>query len=87
MTLSAERLQALFDHDNIKAFYAVVRRGESSLGPQAYTMVNGGGTFSDFSKHPYAGLSTKEGGRAAGAAQFIPSTWAEIAERYSLPDF
>jgi muramidase (phage lysozyme) len=87
MTLARERLQALFDHPNVKAFYSVVRRGESSLGAQAYTMISGGGSFSDFSRHPFAGLSTKEGGRAAGAPQFIPSTWAEIAERYSLPDF
>jgi muramidase (phage lysozyme) len=87
MTLARERLQALFDHPNVKAFYAVVRRGESSLGPEAYTMVNGGPPIADFSKHPYAGLSTKQGGRAAGAPQFIPSTWQEIAERYSLPDF
>jgi muramidase (phage lysozyme) len=87
MTLSSERLQALFDHPNVKAFYAVVRRGESSLGPEAYTMVNGGPPITDFSKHPYEGLSTKQGGRAAGAPQFIPSTWQEIAERYSLPDF
>ncbi|MCU0246380.1 MAG: hypothetical protein MUC42_07385, partial [Bryobacter sp.] len=43
--------------------------------------------ISDFSRHPYEGLSTKQGGRAAGAAQFIPSTWAEVAERYLLPDF
>lgn len=87
MSLGLERLQALFDHPNIKAFYAVVRRGESSLGPNAYMMVNGGGTFADFSRHPYEGLSTKSGGRAAGAPQFIPSTWAELAEKYGLPDF
>jgi muramidase (phage lysozyme) len=87
MTLARERLQALFDHPNVKAFYAVVRRGESSLGAQAYTMISGGGSFSDFTRHPFAGLSTKQGGRAAGAPQFIPSTWQEIAERYSLPDF
>jgi muramidase (phage lysozyme) len=87
MTLARERLQALFDHPNIRAFYAVVRRGESSLDDHAYRMVNGGPDITDFSRHPYAGLSTKVGGRAAGAPQFIPSTWAEIAERYSLPDF
>ncbi len=87
MTLGTERLQALFDHPNIRAFYAVVRKGESSLGPEAYTMVNGGPPITDFTRHPYEGLSTKAGGRAAGAAQFVPSTWHEIAERYSLPDF
>ena len=87
MSLGLERLQALFDHPNVKAFYSVVRKGESSLGPEAYSMVNGGPPITDFSRHPYAGLSTKQGGRAAGAPQFIPSTWQEIADRYGLPDF
>ena len=87
MTLSVERLKALFDHANVQAFYSVVRFRESSLGPEAYRMISGGGSFDDFSRHPFAGMSTRAGGKAAGAAQFIPSTWAEVAERYNLPDF
>lgn len=87
MTLSVERLKALFDHPNVQAFYAVIRARESSLGPEAYRMISGGGSFDDFSKHPFAGMSTRAGGKAAGAAQFIPSTWSEVAERYNLPDF
>lgn len=87
MTLSIERLKAIFEHKNVQAFYAVVRYRESSLGPEAYRMISGGGSFDDFSKHPFAGMSTRAGGKAAGAAQFIPSTWAEVSERYSLPDF
>lgn len=65
----------------------VVRKGESSLDNDAYQMVNGGGKFYDFSKHPYAGMSTREGGRAAGAPQYIPSTWAELADRYGFTGF
>ena len=72
MTLSVERLKALFEHGNVQAFYAVVRFRESSLGPEAYRMISGGGSFDDFSKHPFAGMSTRAGGKAAGAAQFIP---------------
>jgi muramidase (phage lysozyme) len=87
MTLGVERLKALFDNGNIRAFYSVIRRGESSLDARAYRMVSGGGEFTDFSKHPYAGLSTRAGGKAAGAPQFLPSTWQEIAERYGLDSF
>lgn len=72
---------------NVKAFYMVVRRGESSLTDDAYQMVNGGGKFFDFSKHPYAGMSTLQGGRAAGASQFIPSTWADLADKYGFTGF
>lgn len=87
MTLSIERLKAIFEHKNVQAFYAVVRYRESSLGPEAYRMIGGGGSFDDFTRHPFAGMSTRAGGKAAGAPQFIPSTWAEVSERYSLPDF
>jgi muramidase (phage lysozyme) len=87
MNLTQNDLQAAFGHPNVKAFYMVVRNGESALDDSAYTLINGGAHFTDFGDHPYAGLSTKVGGRAAGAPQFIPSTWAELAERYYFPDF
>lgn len=80
-------LRTAFENPNVKAFYMVVRNGESSLTDDAYSMVNGGGRFFDFSKHPYQGLSTRNGGKAAGASQFIPSTWAELAQRYGFEDF
>lgn len=87
MSLGVEHLRAVFADPNIRAFYAVVRRGESSLDDRAYRMINGGGTFDDFSRHPFDGLATRQGGRAAGAAQFIPSTWSEIAAKWGLEDF
>jgi muramidase (phage lysozyme) len=81
----------LLKNANVLAFYRVVRQGESNQidsGPDsAYTLVNGGKHFFDFTDHPYKGLSTFHGGRAAGAPQFLPSTWAEMQQRYSLKDF
>jgi muramidase (phage lysozyme) len=81
----------LLQNANVRAFYRVVREKESNQideGPEsAYTLVNGGKHFFDFTDHPYKGLSTFHGGRAAGAPQFLPSTWAEMQQRYGLKDF
>lgn len=85
--MNIDDLRVAFRHPNVKAFYMVVRRGESSLDYSAYSMVNGRPPITDFSKHPYAGLKTTEGGRAAGASQFIPSTWGELADRYGFTSF
>lgn len=85
--MTKDDLRKIFENANVKAFYMVVRKGESSLTDRAYVMINGGGSVVDFTRHPYAGLSTTQGGRAAGAAQFIPSTWGELADRYGLTDF
>jgi muramidase (phage lysozyme) len=85
--VNQDDLRRIFLNPNIQAFYMVVRKGESSLTDDAYSMVNGGGRFFDFSKHPYAGLSTRAGGKAAGASQFIPSTWAELADKYGFTGF
>jgi len=50
-------------------------------------MVNGGPPITDFSRHPYDGMPTTQGGHAAGAPQFIPSTWHELQVKYGFPDF
>lgn len=80
-------LRAALSIDNVAAFLRVIRERESSQDPSAYTIINGGAHFSSFAAHPYAGLLTSQGGKAAGAYQFIPSTWAEVAKLYSLMDF
>jgi muramidase (phage lysozyme) len=80
-------LRKAFQHPNVRAFYMVVRKGESSLDDKAYTMVNGRAPLTDFSRHPFAGLKTTQGGRAAGAPQFIPSTWGELADKYGFTSF
>lgn len=50
--------------------------GEST----GYNVLNGGGTFSDYSQFP-------AGGKAAGRYQFMPDTWADEAKRLGLKDF
>ena len=47
-----------------------------------YNVANGGGTFSSYADHPFAG-----GHRAAGRYQFLPSTWKGIQKETGLGDF
>lgn len=69
-------------HRNIYAMQHVIREKESSQQENAYTILNGGAHFEGFSKHP--GF---KGGPAAGAYQFVFSTWEEEAARWNLTDF
>lgn len=96
--MNIDGLRAAFANTNVKAFYATIRHTESSNTDDAYTLVNlkapddpargvRNHHFSDFSKHPYEGLFTTQGGYAAGAPQFIPSTWGDMKRQYGLPDF
>ena len=73
--------QALKDK-NVQAFLHLIRHGESNQTGAAYLLVNGGSHFSDSSKHPFGSLPTTEGGKAAGAYQFLPTTWARLAKAY-----
>lgn len=79
-------LQAALQNANVIAFLRVIRAGESNQNDDAYTLINGGGHFVDTSKHPYAGQSAPPG-KAAGAYQFIPHTWAALAAEYGFTGF
>ena len=72
---------------NVAAFLRIIREGESNQTDDAYTLINGGGHFTDFSKHPYDGIPTTEGGKAAGAFQDLGTTWKELREQFNLLDF
>lgn len=85
MTINNDPRAAL-PNANVQAFYRVVRQGESTQTDDAYTLISGGAHFTDFSDHPYANQSAPPG-KAAGAPQYIPHTWARMAKRYGLPDF
>jgi muramidase (phage lysozyme) len=87
MTLAIADLRQAWELANVKALSQVVRHGESTHGDAAYTVVNGGSHFTDFSKHPYEGLRTTEGGKACGAYQIIPTTWAGLVKQYGFSDF
>jgi muramidase (phage lysozyme) len=65
-----------------------IRAGEGTAGPKGYQTMFGGGTFNDLSRHPDRVI--RSGGyasAAAGAYQFLPGTWNEVAGRLGLKDF
>lgn len=76
------------NNQNVRAFLQVIRRGEGTLGTDGYRTLFGGGKFSDMSDHPRIKVS-KSGytSTAAGAYQFLASTWDETKRLMGLPDF
>ena len=98
---------------NMRAFLAVIRRGESSQSDSAYRTVYGGklwtaqdyanAGYADMAVHPYfagwpgvklpdqvcinAGFSPGCITTAAGAYQFISTTWERAARAVGAPDF
>lgn len=88
MANMAEVDQSLVDHPNVVAMLRVVRQGESSQSDVAYSMIVGGGRFSDFSDHPRQ-YRTINGARtsAAGAHQITATTWGDVQPAMHLPDF
>lgn len=74
------------DNENLNAYLAVLRLGESS---NNYKALYGGGNFASYSDHPAInqGFEGSNNSHAAGAYQFQPQTWREAKEALSLPDF
>jgi muramidase (phage lysozyme) len=53
-----------------------------------YDIMFGGGTFDDLSRHPDRVIQTpRYSSAAAGAYQFMPSTWESVQSKLNLPDF
>jgi muramidase (phage lysozyme) len=75
-------------HPNVAAMLRVIRQGESSQDDSAYTVINGGTHFTAPPwLHPWHGIPTTHGAKASGAYQFLGTTWANVAQQQSLPDF
>lgn len=78
----------LLQNPNVAAILRVIRRGEGTSDDAGYRRMFGGAMFQSFADHP----RTKQtaGGytsTAAGAYQFLASTWDETAKLLGLPDF
>ncbi len=73
---------------NLSAFLYMLRMAESN---NRYNVINGGRTFSDYSRHPDIGVPIPwrpgKVSTAAGAYQFIFSTWNQVAAEAGLSDF
>jgi len=73
---------------NVKAMLAVIRKGEGTSDKNGYRRIFGGQLFNSFADHPR--ITVKKGGytsSAAGAYQFLISTWDETRAKMGLRDF
>lgn len=79
---------ALLRNANVQALLKVIRTGEGTADAGGYARLYGGGTFSSFADHPRQKI-TKWGitSTAAGAYQFLASSWDETQRTMRLPDF
>jgi muramidase (phage lysozyme) len=75
-------------NENVQAFLRVIRKGEGTSGSNGYNLIFGGQTFSSYADHPRITVN-KSGYKssAAGAYQFIISTWDETKRIMGLTDF
>jgi len=80
--------RSALDNANVKAFLRVIRSGEGTADQGGYNRLFGGGTFSSFADHPRQVIK-KSGytSSAAGAYQFITSSWDETKRVMGLVDF
>lgn len=81
-------VQSAVNDPNVRAFLWMIRIGEGTANANGYTTFFGGSHFTDMSKHP--NVAHTGGGytsTAAGAYQFLYSTWQQLAAQYNLPDF
>lgn len=77
---------------NVAAFLAMIRNAEGTAGPDGYRMHFGGELFDSYADHPRRVVTRTLGGRpisssAAGAYQFLSTTWDEARAALGLPDF
>ncbi|CAN4270690.1 COG4678 Muramidase (phage lambda lysozyme) [Methylophilaceae bacterium] len=73
---------------NVRAMLAVIRKGEGTSDNNGYKRIFGGQLFSSFLDHPRVTVN-KNGYKssAAGAYQFLISTWDETKRVMGLKDF
>lgn len=86
-------VQGVIGDVNVQAFLRLIRTGEGTLGANGYRTIVGGSTFNSYADHPrivksgtFAGGITWKSS-AAGAYQFLTTTWDEMKRKYDLPDF
>lgn len=79
---------SLLNNKNVQAMLRVIRTGEGTADAGGYSRLYGGGTFASYADHPR--LSVTRWGitsTAAGAYQFLSSSWDETRDVMGLRDF
>ncbi|MEG0923292.1 MAG: glycoside hydrolase family 104 protein [Comamonas sp.] len=75
-------------HPNVRALLRVIRRGEGTADEAGYRRIFGGQLFEGFADHPRIKVNKgKYISTAAGAYQFLSSTWDETARVMGLGSF
>lgn len=90
--MNLEPLRAAASDKNVIAFLRMLRYGEGTIDDMGYSRMFGGQHFAGFTDHPRKANTRMLGGRpltstAAGAYQFLSSTWANLVKQYGFPDF
>jgi muramidase (phage lysozyme) len=86
--MTRDELLAIAREPQVAAFLRVIRACEGTAAENGYAVTFGYEPIADLSDHPRRKV-TRSGytSTAAGAFQFIESTWDEMAAKYGLPDF
>ncbi|NLR58829.1 glycoside hydrolase family 104 protein [Chitinophaga polysaccharea] len=73
---------------NLRAFLLTIQYAEGTYGANAYRTLYGGGLFYSYATHPATAIR-RNGitSTAAGAYQFLYSTWTALQQALQLPDF
>lgn len=75
-------------HPNVRALLRVIRRGEGTADEAGYRRIFGGQLFEGFADHPRIKVTKgRYTSTAAGAYQFLSSTWDETARVMGLGSF
>lgn len=79
---------SLLQNKNVQAMLRVIRTGEGTADAGGYSRLFGGGTFNSYADHPRTKV-TRWGltSTAAGAYQFLASSWDETKRTMGLIDF
>lgn len=88
MAQSIQPLVQASKNPNVQAFLQMLRFGEGTVGDKGYKTMFTGTRFESFDKHPNqlnAAGSLKS--TAAGAYQFLYSTWSNLVKQYGFHDF
>jgi muramidase (phage lysozyme) len=76
------------NNPNVQAFLKTIRYAEGTSGPDGYRTMFTGKLFDSYDAHP--NINNCSGAlcsTAAGAYQFLYSTWLELKLKLALPDF